>query len=214
MYLFLSWAVAGFVAGTVFASFFEWTLHRYVMHRPFAGFQYPFRAHALVHHRIFRADATYHLLRDADKTTIPMAWWNGPLLVALCQAPFLALAWATGLWGLLWGALAASAGYYAAYEYLHWCMHLPKQRRVERSGIFFRLNGHHLLHHRYMHKNFNVVLPLADLCLGTLLLRSMVSFAQARGPAVPDVQPGRKPHQRAAPTPAQLPPDTQPTPTR
>ena len=44
----------------------------------------------------------------------------------------------------------------------------------------FRLNGHHLLHHRYMNKNFNVVLPLADLCLGTLLLRSKIAFAQAQ----------------------------------
>jgi sterol desaturase/sphingolipid hydroxylase (fatty acid hydroxylase superfamily) len=60
---------------------------------------------------------------------------------------------------------------------------------VERSGIFFRLNGHHLLHHRYMGKNFNVVLPLADLCLRTLLLRSKIAFAQAQGPSVPDVQP-------------------------
>jgi hypothetical protein len=54
---------------------------------------------------------------------------------------------------------------------------------------FFRLNGHHLLRHRYMGKNFNVVLPLADLLLGTLPLRSPIQFKQARGPSVPDVQP-------------------------
>jgi sterol desaturase/sphingolipid hydroxylase (fatty acid hydroxylase superfamily) len=77
-------------------------------------------------------------------------------------------------------------------------MHLPKKRRVEQSWIYFRLNGHHLLHHRYMHKNFNVVLPLADLMLGTLLLRSKISFAQAQGPAVPNVQPLIKP---SAPSP-------------
>jgi hypothetical protein len=69
-------------------------------------------------------------------------------------------------------------------------MHKPKHR-VERSGIFFVLNGHHLLHHRYIYKNFNVVLPLADLCLNTLLVRSKVCFAQARGEGVPDVQPSR-----------------------
>lgn len=62
---------------------------------------------------------------------------------------------------------------------------------MERSGIFFRLNGHHLLHHRYMGKNFNVVLPLADLCCFTLRLRSRVAFAQAQGPSVPNVQPKR-----------------------
>ncbi len=89
----------------------------------------------------------------------------------------------------LGGALLASSAYYSVYETLHWCMHQPGERSVERTGLFFRLNGHHLLHHRYMRKNFNVVLPLADLCLGTLLLRSKVRFAQATGPTVPDVQP-------------------------
>jgi sterol desaturase/sphingolipid hydroxylase (fatty acid hydroxylase superfamily) len=63
---------------------------------------------------------------------------------------------------------------------------------VERSGIFYRLNGHHLLHHRYMQKNFNVVLPLADLLLGTLRLRAKFAFAQPHGPSVPDVQPKAK----------------------
>ena len=40
-----------------------------------------------------------------------------------------------------------------------------------------------------MHKNYNVVLPLADFCLGTLMFRAKTHFAQARGAAVPDVQP-------------------------
>jgi sterol desaturase/sphingolipid hydroxylase (fatty acid hydroxylase superfamily) len=118
-----------------------------------------------------------------------MAWWNGPVIVALGMIPASGAAWLVGQWPLALGAFLAFASYFAAYEYMHWCMHLPKRRPIERSGIFFRLNGHHLLHHRYMGKNFNVVLPLADLCMGTLLLRSKVCFAQARGPAVPDVQP-------------------------
>ena len=180
---------AGFIFATVYASFFEWTLHRYIMHRPFAGFTYPFETHALVHHRIFKADHTYHLINDRDKETIPMAWWNGPVLVLVSALPFAGVSWWLGHWGLMAGAAVACAAYYGVYEYMHWCMHLPKRRNVERSGIFFRLNGHHLLHHRYMGKNFNVVLPLADLCLGTLLVRSKVHFKQATGPAVPNVQP-------------------------
>jgi hypothetical protein len=32
-------------------------------------------------------------------------------------------------------------------------------------------------------------MPFADLCLGTLMLRSKIKFPQARGAAVPDVQP-------------------------
>jgi hypothetical protein len=186
---FLWWLAASFAVAVVFASFFEWTLHRYVMHRPLWKFRYPFETHALIHHHVFRADETYHLKHEKDKETIPMAWWNGPVLVLIGVIPFGTLAWVVGHWGILVGSSAACVGYFAAYEYMHWCMHLPKKRRVERSGIFFRLNGHHLLHHRYMHKNFNVVFPLADLLLGTLLLRSPVTFKQATGPSVPNVQP-------------------------
>jgi hypothetical protein len=183
------WVATGFLIATIYASFFEWILHKYFMHRPLGKLTYPFERHALTHHRIFKADPSYHLMREADKHTIPMAWWNGPVLIAIGIIPFLLAARFAGQWGLLAGAVLACIGYYAAYEYAHWCMHLPRRRYVERSGIFFRLNGHHLLHHRYMHKNFNVVLPLADLCLGTLLLRSKVHFKQAEGPSVPNVQP-------------------------
>lgn len=189
----LFWMAVGAITCVVFASFFEWTLHRYIMHRPLGSFTYPFKAHAIVHHQTFRADHSYHLIDDKDKETIPMAWWNGPVLVLLGVAPFAGVAALTGLWGLALGALVACSAYYGTYEYLHWCMHLPRKRSLERSGLFFRLNGHHLLHHRYMHKNFNVVFPLADLCLGTLMLRSRVHFAQAVGPSVPDVQPRPEP---------------------
>ena len=191
--MFFFWTSLGFFFAFVFASFFEWALHRFFMHRPTAGIRYPYERHALIHHRIFKADHTYHLTKEEDKHTIPMAWWNGPVLVGLCQLPFLIAAVMFQKWGLLVGAAVACTAYYSVYEYLHWCMHLPKRRHVERSGIFFRLNGHHLLHHRYMHKNFNVVLPLADLCLGTLLLRSKTHFKQAVGPSVPCVQPKNKP---------------------
>lgn len=186
---FFFWLGAGMGAGVIFASFFEWTLHRFVMHKPVGKFEYAFRAHAIVHHQTFKADHTYHLINEKDKETIPMAWWNGPLLIALCMVPATALAWWFGSWQFAVGSLLAFIIYYGAYEYMHWCMHLPKARRVEKSWIFYRLNGHHLLHHRYMHKNFNVVLPLADLLLGTLILRSKIIFPQPLGPAIPNVQP-------------------------
>ncbi len=202
MTVFFFWCAIGAISGVAFSSLFEWVLHRYFMHRPTAGIRYPFERHALVHHQIFRADHTYHVINESDKKTVPMAWWNGPVIVALCQLPFLILALVLRKWGLLCGAALACTAYYAAYEYLHWCMHLPRQRDLERSGIFFRMNGHHLLHHRYMHKNFNVVLPLADLCLGTLLIRAKVAFAQAQGPSVPNVQPKNRGRVAASPVAA------------
>ena len=183
------WGAAGLLVGIVFASFFEWVLHTYVMHRPLGSFRYAFRAHALVHHQTFKADHSYHLQNDEDKKTIPMSWWNGPVLIMIAMIPYALVSWLIGVWIFTLGGLLAFALYYGTYEYLHWCMHLPKARRVEKPRLFQRMNGHHLLHHRYMHKNFNVVLPLADLCLGTLMLRAKTHFAQAVGPAVPNVQP-------------------------
>jgi hypothetical protein len=185
----LQWAGIGFALAVVYASFFEWTLHRYVMHRPVGPFRYPYQSHALIHHKIFKADHTYHLIDEKDKWTIPMAWWNGPVLVILCNVPFLIASGLTRQWGLCIGSFIAFVMYYSTYEYLHWCMHLPRKRSIERSGLFFRLNGHHILHHRYMQTNFNVVLPLADLIMGTLLLRAKVSFAQPQGESVPNLQP-------------------------
>ncbi len=39
----------------VYASFFEWTPYRFVMHRVLL-ISYPFRTHTLIHHRDFRSD--------------------------------------------------------------------------------------------------------------------------------------------------------------
>ena len=186
--VFTLWCLVGFAGMVVFGSFFEWAMHRYALHQPLCFFRYPFDRHAMLHHRIFRADHTYHVQSKTAEAKIPMTWWNGPVLIVAACLPFAAIA-AISSMGLLLGAFVAACIYYATYEYIHWCMHKPKRRVVERTGFFFVLNGHHLLHHRYMYKNFNVVLPLADLCLNTLMLRSKVCFAQARGESVPDVQP-------------------------
>lgn len=189
MIIFFLCLLAALLFGIVFASFFEWTLHKYVMHRPVGKFRYAFQAHAVVHHQVFKADKTYHLHDENDKKTIPMAWWNGAVLILIGIIPFSLLSLATGFWGITLGGFIAFTSYYCFYEYIHWCMHLPKARRIEKPWWFRKLNGHHLLHHRYMHKNFNVVLPVADLILGTLIYRAKTVFMQATGPSVPDVQP-------------------------
>lgn len=185
----LLWGLTGFVGNFAFASFFEWCLHRYVMHRPVGKFRYAFEAHAVVHHHVFKADHTYHLINEKDKEKIPMEWWNGPILISFAALPLIILGLLFSSWPVAVGGVLACCSYYSLYEYIHWCMHLPKNRRVEKPWLFRRLNGHHLLHHRYMHKNFNVVFPLADMILGTLMLRAKTHFAQATGPSVPNVQP-------------------------
>ncbi len=175
-----------------YSSVCEWLLHRFVMHKPvwtpFGRFRYAFHAHAQVHHRTFGYGINYHLQNEKDKNTIPMAWWNGPVLVLIASVIPTIISISVGYWYYSVVSVGVIAIYYGLYEYLHWCMHLPKARRIEMSSVFQWLNGHHLLHHRYMGKNFNVVFPFADVIFGTFLARALTRFCQPTV-AVRDVQP-------------------------
>ncbi len=202
--------VLTFTLSLIYASHFEWTLHRYVMHRPLWFFMYPFRAHQETHHKIYKSDESYHYAPDRfdrivkalgleikpDDKKITMALWNGLVIITFGPLPFYFVAYVFwDVWNLeilltlILTSAATCIGYYCTYEYLHACMHDPTGRWFEKTWLFRRINGHHILHHRYMGKNFNVVLPLADLLLGTLLPRSKIRFPQVRGPSVPDLQP-------------------------
>ena len=156
-----------FAVGIVYSSFFEWALHRFLMHST-RFMKYPHRAHQIEHHGIFRADETYFLPGDLhtkeDEKHLTFAWWNAPLLF-LCNAPiFLLAGWLFGPLAFL-GSSLAMAAYYSLYEYLHFCMHVPADRWLERTRFFQFIQAHHRMHHVYFRKNLNVVLPIADTIL-------------------------------------------------
>ena len=157
---------AVFAAAIVYASFFEWTMHRFLMHRPLSFFDYPFRTHTLTHHHIFNAFEGYHLQEEEHKDKVPFAWWNAPFLIGLHVPALYFLEKAAGF-PVLWPGVAAMAVYYAAYETFHWVMHVPKERWIEKTAAFRFLDRHHRLHHLFQYKNFNVVLPLADVVFRT-----------------------------------------------
>ena len=169
----------------LWCSICEWLLHKYMMHNALFGFQYPYEAHAKIHHTTFKADDTYQLQNEEDKNTIPMAWWNSFAIALMASVPLIILGWKYFFMNYI-----VAMCYYGVYETLHWCMHLPKRRKVEYSTWYRKLNGHHILHHRYTNRNYNVVLPFADLIFGTLLTKSPIKFNQVKPSyCVPDVQP-------------------------
>ncbi len=160
--------------GFVYASLFEWVFHGRIMHRDLGLLTYPHSTHTH-HHKLFTYD-DYHLQRKTDETKIAMAWWNGPILICIGSMPFWLAALLFALFSeyMMAGAIGfsgvfVSASYYGAYEYLHWCMHAPRNRFVERTRVFIWIKEHHRLHHRRWKKNLNVVLPLGDLFFGTLI---------------------------------------------
>jgi sterol desaturase/sphingolipid hydroxylase (fatty acid hydroxylase superfamily) len=65
--------------------------------------------------------------------------------------------------------------YYVGYEGFHYLMHRPSVPFVERSRWFRFLERHHRIHHVHMDRNLNVLFPLADAVLGTLVTASTTS---------------------------------------
>lgn len=163
----------------------EWMLHRFVMHKHPFKFTYAYNAHTKVHHNIYKYDETYHAQEGDDGKKIPMAWWNGIVIALLSSLPLLVFGWKIFVLNYI-----VALCYYGVYETLHWYMHLPKKRKIEYKTWYRKLNGHHILHHRYMNKNFNVVLPFADWIFGTLIKKSPIKFNQVpKSYCVPDLQP-------------------------
>ena len=160
---------AAFAGGFVYCSFFEWALHRYIMHSE-RFLKYSFRTHQLQHHGVFRADASYFLGEEHDEDAmehVTFAWWNAPLLFSLNAPICVLLYFFAGGWASVVGFAAAMGSYYALYEYFHYCMHLPKDRFFERTRFFKFVQLHHRLHHVHYMKNLNVVIPIADFILRT-----------------------------------------------
>ncbi len=162
------------IFAVTYASFFEWGLHKYVMHRTFLGYRGAYEAHHETHHVIFGAGKTYSLSnhppekKEKNKKTIPMAWWHWIFLISVASLPvvlitivFLPVWWPTVV------TVIVFILYYCTYEYFHWCMHDPTGLWFERRRWFIWSNKRHNLHHKNPKTNFNVVLPIADLALGT-----------------------------------------------
>jgi hypothetical protein len=165
------------ILATIQSSFFEWAFHRYWLHRPWLP-KDCFTTHTLIHHQLCKYDDTFQVTEEEQEEALHFQWWGGPLLVGINVIP-----WGLAAWGLsasgaelpyltfLAGFTVAALAYYAGYESLHYFMHKPTIALVERSRWFQFLKKHHRIHHVHMNRNLNVLLPLADLVLGTLVTR-------------------------------------------
>lgn len=170
--------ITTFLAGIVYASFAEWVIHRNMMHRPIFGYRHFYVGHAQVHHAKYQANEAYWL-GERPPVDLTFAPWAMPF-PSLFHAPALV---AIGVWISIpaaVGPLVAFILYQATYEYFHFCMHVPKGRWFEKTQVFRFMNEHHYQHHRKASTNLNVVLPLADLILGT---RRKLAVSMAKQPS-------------------------------
>ena len=150
----------------------EYLIHRLLMHRPL----WPrtlYRNHTLGHHRAFHHDSMeITSWRELDLVMMP---WFSLLLFFASMAP-LVLAVASWLGRGAAGLLLLTAVIsFVTYEGVHALYHLPlavlRRMRLLDSRVFRFLYDHHRQHHRLTRMrwtNFNISMPLADRCFGTL----------------------------------------------
>ncbi|HEU5311364.1 MAG TPA: hypothetical protein VFV24_07915 [Candidatus Eisenbacteria bacterium] len=175
--------LAGLVAGIVQGSFFEWAFHRFWLHRPWLP-KDCFTTHTLIHHQLCKFEDTFHVTHEEQHEALHFAWWGGPTLIAIGLAPWVLLSWGLHASGVTLPYVAylvafsvASVLYYIGYEGFHYLMHKPMLPFIERSRVFQFLKRHHRIHHVHMNRNLNVLVPLADLVLGTLVTEVPVARA-------------------------------------
>jgi hypothetical protein len=161
---FLSQGIA-FIATWFYGSFFEWTLHRNIMHKK-TWISYPFELHAMIHHKLFSYDETFHATSDKALAHVTFTPRDYILLLLFNLPVFAGLELLLGA-PIMLGATIAVLGYLCAFDLVHWAFHVPKGRFFENFGPYRWLKQHHLLHHRYQNRNLNVVFPLADFVMGT-----------------------------------------------
>jgi hypothetical protein len=166
----------------LFANFFEWRVHKHVLHRRRPPLSLVYDRHTPMHHVVFVEDDM--ALRSAKEFRLVLMPAFGIAGVVLATAPF-ALAVAH-LWsaGAGWLLLVTASLYLVSYEVLHLCYHAPATSFVGRLRVIRALRAHHARHHdpTLMQRwNFNVTVPLFDAIMGTLAPRAGEGSAGSRG---------------------------------
>lgn len=160
----------GIVLGVLwftYCSFFEWFVHRHIMHVKRFPLHDAFRGHTQVHHQIYHGE-NYLAKKPGRPPYVALRWYAFPGMLLFHLPIFALLQWLTGLPMMVSGLIGCSL-YFIGYEYTHYFMHVPRGHPIEKYRWFLFLREHHRLHHKYMLRNLNVFIPLADLCLGTLV---------------------------------------------
>ena len=163
------------IAAVFFGSFFEYAIHRFIMHDPRlrnavsqdkeseSGI---YHNHATLHHGVFYK--RFDLENDPVGKELNIAFtWDDTARVLLLLIPALiAIAY------VISPAVAAAFVFVAiahnrTWNMLHSEMHIPTYAWWTKTSVYRFLARHHYMHHQKTGSNFNVVLPLADFVFAT-----------------------------------------------
>lgn len=156
----------------LFANFFEWRVHKTVLHRRWWPFEVIYDRHTPMHHMVYvEDDMALRSVREFRLILIPAAGVLGIVMAAAPAALVIAHFWSAAAG---WLFLLSASLFMVSYEVLHLCYHAPKSSFIGRLKFIALLRAHHARHHdpRLMQRyNFNVTVPLFDWIMGTMAPR-------------------------------------------
>ncbi len=160
--------IVWFIVLSVLMSFIEHQIHQHLMHRksPLSvivpNLNKVFEHHAVLHHGYYYDIFDDEPVAPGKDKGLRLNYFEG-FLEALPIAAIIAI------FSLLGAAMffVVVMLHHFFWNKIHVEMHKPEKRFFSDWPLYKRLARHHYLHHRHRDKNFNVVLPIADIVLGT-----------------------------------------------
>lgn len=156
-------------AVVLLANYFEWRVHKFVLHKRFWPFEVIYDKHTPMHHMVYvEEDMALRSVQEFRLVLIPAAGVLGIVLAAAPMAVLIGQVWSAAAG---WLFLLTASLFMVTYEVLHLCYHAPDDSLIGRRRIIQVLRAHHATHHdpRLMQKyNFNVTVPLFDWIMGTM----------------------------------------------
>ena len=161
-------------AAFLMCNFFEWAVHRYVMHRPsrVPALRAVYNRHTLMHHQFF----TEEEMRFADHHDWRVTFFPPYALVTftLMSIPgALILGWLISP-NVGWLFISTTTSMYLIYEFMHFCCHVGDNWFVRNMPFVNTIRRHHTAHHNQsimMELNMNLTFPVMDWVFGTTDLR-------------------------------------------
>lgn len=152
------------------ANFFEWAVHRYVMHRPsnIPVLRAVYSRHTLMHHQFF----TEEEMRFADHHDWRVTFFPPYALVVFTfmSIPAAIIAGYVISPNVGWLLITTTTSMYLIYEFMHFCCHVDENWFVRTCPFVNTLRRHHTAHHNarlMMEVNMNLTFPIADWLMGT-----------------------------------------------
>ena len=149
----------------LFCNFFEWLLHKEVMHKPrnFPGARAIYTRHTLQHHQFF----TEKEMRFASSNDYRVTFFPPYALIIFSIMgiiPGFALYYFVSS-NVAWLCLISTTSMYLIYETMHYCCHIEDNFLVRNFPFINTLRRHHEAHHNQkimITKNMNLTFPISD----------------------------------------------------